>query len=124
MFNIHYIYYPIGSLQNVTLLTPENAVLGQSSVLTCEVHASLAVNTSLLSVQWTHEGSAEMNGDFVAKQASGAGPWVYVTELRLSETTVEQSGLYSCRVSLDTDRKHITAERNLTVACESHLIFP
>lgn len=41
--------------------------------------------------------------------------WVYVTELTLSETTVEHSGLYSCHVSLDTDRQQVTAEGNLTV---------
>ena len=56
------------------------------------------------------------NGGFVLKQGSGAGASVYVTELTLSETTVEHSGLYSCNVS--TDRQQVTAEANLTVACE------
>ena len=115
---------PTGSPQNAILLAPEEAVLGQSSVLTCEVHTSLAVNTSLLSVQWMLRGNLVSSGgsEFMSKHSSGAGTWVYVTELSLSETTVEQSGLYSCRVSLDTDKQQVTAEGNLTVACESHLI--
>ena len=108
----------------VFLLTPEEAVLGQSSVLTCEVHTSLPVNTSLLSVQWMHKRIlfSSPGSRFVLKQGSGA--WVYVTELILSETTVEQSGLYSCHVSLDTDRQNVTAEGNLTVTCESYLMSP
>ena len=36
-----YFHLHTGSLQSANLLTPENAVLGQSSVLTCEVHTSL-----------------------------------------------------------------------------------
>ena len=55
---------------------------------------------------------------FVLKQGSTS---VYVTELTLSETTVEQSGLYSCLVSLDTDRQQLTAEGNLTVSCKQHI---
>ena len=106
-----------GSLQSASLLTPVNVVLGQSSVLTCEVHTSLPVTTNLLSVQWMHRGSLVTgSGGFVLKQGSGPGASVYVTELTLSETTVESSGLYSCRVS--TDRQQVTAEANLTVACE------
>ena len=107
-----------GSLQSANLLTPENAVLGQSSVLTCEVHTSLPVTANLFSVQWMHRGSLVTagSGGFVLKQGSGPGASVYVTELTLSETTVESSGLYSCRVS--TDRQQVTAEANLTVACE------
>ena len=88
-------------------------------MLTCEVKASLPVTTNLLSVQWMHRGSLVTgNGGFVLKQGSGsgAGASVYVTELTLSETTVERSGLYSCNVS--TDRQQVTAETNLTVACE------
>ena len=93
-------------------------------MLTCEVHTSLPVSTTLLSVQWMHKGNlvSTAGSGFVLKQGSGAGAWVYVTELSLNETTVEQSGLYSCRVSLDTDRQQVTAEGNLTVACESHLM--
>ena len=110
-----------GSLQSASLLTPVNTVLGQSSVLTCEVHTSLPVTTNLLSVQWMHRGSLVTgSGGFVLKQGSGAGASVYVTELTLSEATVESSGLYSCHVS--TDRQQVTAEANLTVACEQ-LIF-
>ena len=56
---------------------------------------------------------------FVLKQE---GTLVYVTELTLNETTVEQSGLYSCNVSLDTDRQQLTAEGNLTVSCKQHKI--
>ena len=105
-----------GSLQCANLLKPENAVLGQSSVLTCEVHTSLPVTTNLLSVQWMHRGNlVDGDGGFV-RQGSGAGASVYVTELTLSATTVEHSGLYSCNVS--TDRQQVTAEANLTVACE------
>ena len=64
-----------------------------------------------------HRGSLVTGGGgFVLKQGSGAGASVYVTELTLSETTVESSGLYSCRVS--TDRQQVKAEANLTVACE------
>ena len=100
-----------------------NAVLRQSSVLTCEVHTSLPVTTNLLSVQWMHRGSLVtgnggfvLNGSGAGASGSGAGASVYVTELTLSETTVEHSGLYSCNVS--TDRQQVTAEANLTVACE------
>ena len=107
-----------GSLQNANLqLSPVNIVLGQLSLLTCEVHTSLPVTTNLLSVQWMHRGSLVTgSGGFVLKQGSGPGASVYVTELTLNETTVESSGLYSCRVS--TDRQQVTAEANLTVACE------
>ena len=108
-----------GSLQSANLHTPENAVLGQSSVLTCEVHTSLPVTTSLLSVQWMHRGNMvnTTSGGFVLKQENAS---VYVTKLILSETSVEQSGLYSCNVFLDTNRQQLTcaAEGNLTVACE------
>ena len=109
-----------GSLQSANLHTPENAVLGQSSVLTCEVHTSLPVTTSLLSVQWMHRGNMVINtsSGFVLKQGSTS---IYVTELTLNETTVEQSGLYSCLVSLDTDRQQQTAEGNLTVSCKQHI---
>ena len=104
-------------MQSANLHTPENAVLGHSSVLTCEVHTSLPVTTSLLSVQWMHRGNMvnTTSGGFVIKQENAS---VYVTKLILSETSVEQSGLYSCNVSLDTDRQQLTAEGNLTVACE------
>ena len=105
-----------------------NTVLGQSSVLSCEINTSLPVTTNLLSVQWMHRGSLVTGGGgFVLKQGSGPGASVYVTELTLSETTVESSGLYSCRVS--TDRQQVTAEANVTVACEwielhcNYLIF-
>ena len=105
-----------GSLQSANLLTPENAVLGQRSMLTCEINTSLPVSTNLLSVQWMHRGSLVTgSGGFVLKQGTGAGASVYVTNLTLSETTVEHSGLYSCNVS--TDRQQVTAEANLTVAC-------
>ena len=88
-------------------------------MLTCEVHTSLPVNINLLSVQWMHRGSPVTgSGGFALKQGSGAGASVYVTELTLTETTVERSGLYSCNVSLGSN-KHISAEGNLTVACES-----
>ena len=108
-----------GSLQSANLHTPENAVLGQSSVLTCVLNTSLPVNTSLLSVQWMHRGNmvTTTSSGFVLKQ--GLSTSVYVTKLTLSETTVEQSGLYSCNVSLDTDRQQLTAEGNLTVSCKS-----
>ena len=138
VFILHYTHCPTGSLQNATLLTPEWTILGQSFVLTCEVYSSLAVNTSLLSVQWMHRGNpvSTAGSGFMLKEGSGAAEqgsgareegsgvrgWVYVTELSQSETSVEQSGLYSCHVSLDTDRQQVTAEGNLTVACESHLI--
>ena len=60
-----------------------------------------------------------VSGGFVLKQGSTS---VYVTELTLSETTVEQSGPYSCNVSLDTDRQQQTAdEGNLTVSCKQHI---
>ena len=105
-----------GSLQSTNLITSEN-VLGQSSVLTCEVHTSLPVMpTNLLSVQWMHRGSPANGSGGFERQGSGAGASVYVTNLTLSETTVEHSGLYSCNVS--TDRQQVTAEANLTVACE------
>ena len=111
-----------GLLQSANLHTPENAVLGQSSVLTCEVNTSLPVTTSLLSVQWMHRGNmvTTTSSGFVLKQ--GLSTSVYVTELTLNETTVEQSGLYSCNVSLDTDRQQLTAEGNLTVSCKQHKI--
>ena len=104
-----------GSLQSATLLTPEDAVLGQSYVLTCEVHTSLPVTFSRLSVQWMHRGNLvnTTGGGFVLKDV-----WVYVTELTLSETTVEHSGLYSCHVSRENDRQQVTAEGNVTVACK------
>ena len=88
-------------------------------MLTCEVNTSLPVMpTNLLSVQWMHRGCLVTgSGGFVLKQGSGAGASVYVTELTLSETTVEHSGLYSCDVSLGFN-KNISAEANLTVSCE------
>ena len=82
-------------------------------MLTCEVHTSLNTTINLLSVQWMHRGSL-VTGSGGFEQQGGAS--VYVTELTLSETTVEHSGLYSCNVS--TDRRQVTAEANLTVACE------
>ena len=105
-----------GSLQSANLHTPEKAVLGQSSVLTCEVNTSLPVTTSLLSVQWMHKGNmvTTINSEFVLKQGSTSA---YVTELTLSETTVVRSGLYSCLVFLD--RQQQTAEGNLTVSCKN-----
>ena len=91
--------------------------------ITCEVHTSLPVNTNLLSVQWMHRGSLVTgSGGFVLKQGSGPGASVYVTELTLSETTVESSGLYSCRVSTDWGQQ-VTTEANLTVACELIILF-
>ena len=84
----------------------------------CEVHTSLPVTTNLLSVQWMHRGSLVNGSGGFVRQGSGAGASVYVTNLTLSETTVKQSGLYSCNVSLDTDRQQVTAEANLTVACK------
>ena len=109
-----------GLLQSANLHTPENAVIGQSSVLTCEVNTSLPVNTSLLSVQWTHRDNMvnTTSGGFVLKQGSTS---VYVTELTLNETTVEQSGLYSCNVT--NDRQQRTAEGNLTVSCKQHIPY-
>ena len=113
--------YLLGSLQNSVLVTPRNATVGQSSVLTCEVQTSLPVTTSLLSVQWRHRGRlvTSNNGGFVLAQGTGNGASVYVTELRFNEIDVEHSGLYSCHVSLDTDRWQETTEGNLTVTCES-----
>ena len=106
-----------GSLQSANLLTPENAVIGQSSVLTCELHTSLPITlNTVLSVQWMHRGSLVTGSGGFVRQGSGAGASVYVTNLTLSGTTVEHSGLYSCNVS--TDRQQLTAEANLTVACE------
>ena len=89
-------------------------------MLTCEVHTSLPVTTNLFSVQWMHRGSLVTGSDgFVLKQGPGAGASVYVTELTLNETTVESSGLYSCHLSLiDREEQQVTAEVNLTVACE------
>ena len=85
-------------------------------MLTCEVNTSLPTTTKLLSVQWMNRGNLVTgSGVFVLKQGSGAGS-LYVTNLTLSETTVMHSGLYSCNVS--TDRQQVTAEANLTVACE------
>ena len=111
------IYLITGSLQSANLLIPVNTVLRQSSVLSCEVNASLPVTTNLLSVQWMHRGSLVTgSGGFVLQQGSGPGASVYVTELTLIETTVESSGLYSCRVS--TDRQQVTARANFTAACE------
>ena len=109
-----------GSFQNASLLVPENAVLGQSSVVTCELHTSLPVSITSLVVQWMHRGNPfSGTGVFELKQGSGTGASVYVTELILSETTVESSGLYSCRVSrIDREEQQITAETNFTVACE------
>ena len=109
-----------GSLQSANLHTPENAVLGHSSVLTCEVHTSLPVTTSLLSVQWMHRGNIVTTTSSGFKQG---GTSVYVTELTLSVTTVEQSGLYSCNVFLDTDRQQITTEGSLFVACKQLYIL-
>ena len=86
-------------------------------MLTCEVNTSLPVTTNLLTVQWMHRGSLVTgSGGFALKQGTGPGASVHVTELILNETTVESSGLYSCHVS--TDRQQVTAEANLTVACE------
>ena len=113
------IYY-LGSVQNSVLITPRNATVGRSSVLTCEVQTSLSVNTSLLSVQWRHSGrvvTTNNTGGFVLTQGTG-GVSVYVTELRFNQIGVEHSGLYSCRVSLDTDRWQVTTKGNLTVTCE------
>ena len=109
-----------GSLQNASLLVPEYAVLGQSSVITCELHTSLPVSITSLIVQWMHRGNpVPGTGVFELKQGSGTGASVYVTELTLSDITVESSGLYSCRVSLiDREEQQITAESNLIVACE------
>ena len=109
-----------GSFQNANLLVPENAVLGQSSVITCELHTSLPVSTTSLVVQWMHRGNPiSGSGVFVPKQGLVSSASVYVTELILNETTVESSGLYSCRVSLiDREEQQITAESNLMVACE------
>ena len=89
-------------------------------MLTCEVHTSLPVTTSLLSVQWMHRGNlvTASSSGFVLKQGSGAGASAYVTELTLSDTTIEHSGLYSCHVFLDTDRQQITAEKSLIPACK------
>ena len=112
----------LGSLQNsVLLVTPRNATVEQSCVLTCEVQTSLPVTTSLLSVQWRHRGRLVTtgNGGFVLTQETGNGASAYVTELRFNEIGVEHSGLYSCRVSLDTDRQQVTTEGNLTVTCAS-----
>ena len=105
-----------GALQYANIFTPEYAVLGQSSVLTCEVHTSLPVTTDLLSAQWMHEGSPVdviADHEFILNSL-----FIYVTTLNLKKTTVEQSGLYSCHVSLDTNRQRVTAEGNLTVSCE------
>ena len=108
-------------MQSVNLHTPKNAVLGQSSVLTCEVNTSLPVTTSLLSVQWMHRGNAVTitSSQFMLKPGSTS---VYVTELTLSETTVEQSGLYSCNVFLDTDRQQLTTEGSLIVGCKQYIL--
>ena len=51
---------------------------------------------------------------------NGASVHMYVTKLRFNEMGVGDSGLYSCRVSLDTDRGQVTTEGNLTLTCESH----
>ena len=108
------------------LITPRNATVGQSFVLACEVKTSLPVTTRLLSVQWRHRGRlvTTNNGEFVLKQGIGneATSAVYVTELRFDEIGVEDSGLYSCHVSLDTDRLQVTAEGNLTITCEIIII--
>ena len=48
---------------------------------------------------------------------------MYVTEFNVNETNVEHSGLYSCHVSLDTNRPQVTAEGNLTVACKYALLI-
>ena len=110
----------LGSLQNSVLVTPRNATVGQSSMLTCKVQTSLPVTTSLLSVQWRHRGGliTTNNGGFVQTQGTENGASVYVTELKFNEIGVEHSGLYSCRVSLDTNRWQVTTEGNLTVTCE------
>ena len=55
------------------------------------------------------------SGGFVLKQENAS---VYVAMLILSETSVKQSGLYSCNVFLDADKQQLTAKGNLTVACE------
>ena len=109
-----------GSFQNASLLVPENAVLGQSSVITCELHTSLPVSITSLIVQWMHRGNPiSGTGVFELKQGSGTGASVYVTELTLSDITVESSGLYSCRVSLiDREEQQITVVSSLIVACE------
>ena len=113
----------LGSLQNSVLVTPRNATVGQSSVLTCKVQTSLPVTTSLLSVQWRHRGGliTTNNGGFVRTQGTENGASVYVTELRFDEISVEHSGLYSCHVSLDTNRWQVTNGGNLTVTCESQI---
>ena len=89
-------------------------MLGQSSVLTCVVYTSLPVSTNLLSAQWMHEGGPITADDEFILNSS----LIYVTRLNLKKTTVEQSGLYSCYVSLDTNRQRVTAEGNLTVSCK------
>ena len=110
-------YSCIGSIQAVSLLAPKNAVLGQSSILTCEVLTSIPVAINLLSVQWMHRGSLlATNGSnqFVPKQGSET---VYESKIILSNTTIEHSGQYSCLVSLD-NRESISAKGNFTVACK------
>ena len=82
-------------------------------MLICVVHTSLPVTTNLLSVQWIHRGSL-VNSTEKIKQEGNAP--VYVTKLSQLTATVNSSGLYSCHVS--TDRQQVTAEANLTVACE------
>ena len=110
-----YSLFFLGILLNANILTPENAVLGQPSMITCEVNASFPIDTNLLSVCWMHrENGLDITGNGFTYKNS----FVYVTNLVLEETTVEQSGLYSCNVSLDTDRQQLTTEENLTVSCE------
>ena len=110
----------LGSLWFANLHTPENATLGQSFKLTCEVHTSLPVTTNLLSAQWKHGGSpiTTCSDKFVLKKGSGTGPSEYVTNLNLNESSVKDAGLYSCEVFLDTDRQQVIAENNLTLACK------
>ena len=43
---------------------------------------------------------------------------VYETTLPLGVVTAEDSGLYSCTVSLDNGRQQLTTERNLNVTSE------
>ena len=104
----------LGILLNASILIPKNAILGQSSILSCEVHTSLPIDTTLLSVWWMHKESGLNHTGLLTHKYS----FVYVTNFTLNETTVEHSGLYSCHVLLYNNRQLLTAKGNLTVSCE------
>ena len=104
------------SIQSVVLeLTELVVLLGQPTTLTCIVNTSFPINSSQLVVQWKH-------GDTLLSVAHPpfmfVGSSLYKAILRFNKTTTENSGKYSCQVSLVTGSQQTTAVGNITVACK------